>query len=224
MLKERFTAETREGAPGEELARITGQFADGLHALAQPLTILRSALAASTMPQLSLADRSRYLETSAAQIENACLVFHQLRELVAVQQDPAQRERIDTALLLHHFCEAERPALLEAGVNLTMVCPDRVPDFVGDMDRMLQALFAAVQVASRHALPGDIIELRASSGSGWVEISVVKSGGLASSLKSGERLTLAIAEANVRSQQGSYDFQEAPWRIAFTLPAYGAGD
>jgi hypothetical protein len=73
-----------------DLGLLYAQLSDGLHALAQPLTILRSIAVAAANPDLAAADRLRYLDISSEQIERACVLFEGLQDLVIVQRKNAR--------------------------------------------------------------------------------------------------------------------------------------
>jgi hypothetical protein len=59
-----------------------GQLADQLHAMAQPLTILRGAVGALQLsPRISQQDR-RYVEMCVAQTERVCAIMSGMRDQV----------------------------------------------------------------------------------------------------------------------------------------------
>jgi hypothetical protein len=63
-------------------ARLCRELDEGLHALAQPLTILRGALGALAMRGAVSQEASRYLEMSNAQVDNMCDLLTGLRNLL----------------------------------------------------------------------------------------------------------------------------------------------
>jgi hypothetical protein len=69
-------------ASEEELARFCESVGDGLHTLAQPLTILRSAIPACSAPGISADVLRHYLEVSRGEVERACALFASLQGLV----------------------------------------------------------------------------------------------------------------------------------------------
>ncbi len=62
------------------------QMADSLHAMAQPLTILRGALGAMQLSGKVAPENERYLEMSSMQIERLCEMLSNLRNLVDAAQ------------------------------------------------------------------------------------------------------------------------------------------
>ena len=93
--------ETRATAgSGEEFDRFYASLADGLHALAQPLTILRSSVAAAGTEGIAPSRQRHYLDISIRQAERACAIFDSLQDLAIAGQSSAQRGPIDPKELL----------------------------------------------------------------------------------------------------------------------------
>jgi hypothetical protein len=93
----------------ESYAWLCREFDEGLHALAQPLTILRGILGALTMGDaVSPQAASRYLEMSNTEVERMCSLLAGLQNLlVRVQPEPACTE-IEFPLLEEQARIAER--------------------------------------------------------------------------------------------------------------------
>jgi signal transduction histidine kinase len=84
----------------ESYAWVCRELGDGLHALAQPLTILRGALGALTMRDAVRPEAaSRYLEMSNTQVERLCDLLSDLQNLLGgIRSEPA-RTKIEPAVL-----------------------------------------------------------------------------------------------------------------------------
>ena len=201
-----------------ELSRFYAHFANGLHALAQPLTVLRSTVAASITPGLSATDQRKYLETSVQQIELACLVFQCLQDLLVAGQSPAQCGPLDLTDLLRTVGEVQKDLLHESGVEIKVVASKDLRPALGDMDRTLQAIFAALKIAASLSSSGDVIELLVLSLNGETELTIQNGRRHGKYLKSSARLSLSLAEANMRSQQGRFECVEDPFSVTLTLP------
>ena len=218
-----MTSEPRTAGPtaaeSAEVARLCAQFGEGLHAMAQPLTVLRSAVITAIAPKVSLEDQRRYLEISAQQVEGACQLFESLRELVFAWQNAADCQLIDLSQLLASVCEAQGKVLRQSGVELAVNVPNSQPLILGDKDRTLQSLFALLKIAASVSLAGHLIEILVTPRGCTTELVLQNVCGQGKNLKSPARLTLALAEANIRSQRGDFQFVEDPFRIIFTLPA-----
>jgi hypothetical protein len=80
--------EGRQDGGNQYYARLATE----LHALAQPLTILRSSVVGAGLEGIAPEKRRRYLEISQAQAERACKIFESLQEIVIAAQADAERE------------------------------------------------------------------------------------------------------------------------------------
>jgi hypothetical protein len=87
------TVETPRAATGsgEELGRFYTGMAEGLHALAQPLTILRSSIAAANSAGITQERQRYYLDISKSQVDRACELFASLQQLAISAQSPVDR-------------------------------------------------------------------------------------------------------------------------------------
>jgi signal transduction histidine kinase len=205
-------------AKAEELRRFYASMTTGLHALAQPLTVLRSAVSASAREDLSEADRRWYLDASVDQIEHACNLFHRLQQLLIAGRVKADCAPIELAEMLAPVVEDQRQALEISGIDFKFTSAGILEPVLGDMDRTLQALFAALKIAASLSTRGDVIELPVSSDARCVELMIQNRRHHAKRMNSSDRLNLALAEANLLSQQGGYEYTEDPFRVSFSLP------
>jgi K+-sensing histidine kinase KdpD len=192
--------------------------ATGLHAMAQPLTVLRSVATAITMPGMEAADKQRYAAISAEQVERACGIFQSLQNLLIASQNDAVCAAVDIATLLVPVVKDQKQVLRETGVRLKTSIPVGLPPVLGDMDRTLQALFAALKIAASHSERHSIVELRVNAWSDCVELSLHNESLHGKRLNAMERLSLAVAEANIRSQNGTCGYSEEPFHFSLSLP------
>src|ERR1700722_18761428 len=87
--------EASTGGQSPGVARFYAHLADGLHAMAQPLTILRSSVVASTMPGIDPDRRRRYLNISTQEVERVCGMFESLQDLVIARHVEANCGAVD---------------------------------------------------------------------------------------------------------------------------------
>jgi len=205
------------GVKSEAMGRFCADMAEGLHALAQPLTILRSAVAAAGSPKVDANGQRRYLDISNQQVERACGLFECLQDLVIANQTEADCEPFDLPALLAPVIDDQRTVLRAAGIELRVTVPAELPPVQGDVARTLQPLFAALKIAASVTSPGGAVELAIATNNGRVELTIRSIGAQARPLNSTERLSLALAEANIRSQQGDYQCSEEPFRVSIQL-------
>jgi hypothetical protein len=205
----------------DELGRFCATMAEGLHALAQPLTILRSTVAASIAPSVTPAGQQRYLELSTQHVERTCSLFECLQELVIASQTEAECGPYELPELLAPVIEDQEAALRSSEIELRVTAPDALPPVRGDAARTLQALFAALKIAASVSSAGDVIELPVTARDGLVELNIQNKRIHGRRLNSSERLSLALAETNIRSQRGQYEWAEDPFRVSMALPLQG---
>ncbi len=209
-------------AKDDGLGRLCANISQGLHALAQPLTILRSAVAASNAPGVAPLDRQRYLELSSLHVERTCGLFECLQDLVIASQIEAECEPVELSEVLADVVEDRKTVLQTSGIELRVVAPTGTPTLQGDAARTLQALSAALKIAASVSSPGDAVELLVATRNGFVELVLQNKRIHGQALNSAQRLTLALAETNVRSQQGKYECVEDPLRVFIALPLQDA--
>jgi signal transduction histidine kinase len=199
-------------------ARFYADLATGLHAMAQPLTILRSAIEVLALPQRANIDQRRYLEISAKQLARTCGMFASLQDLVTAQMIEAQRAHFNFWELLTPLIENQRPLLLAAGVGIAAVCDEPSASICGDAERTEQALVALLHLAASISSRGDVVELRAIPANGFIELTLENTRRHGKRMDSSHRLSLSVAEANILSQQGRYALVEDPFRVSLALP------
>jgi signal transduction histidine kinase len=184
--------------------------------MAQPLTILRSALAAA--PDSDEARRRHYLAISAEQIERLCGLFESIQDLVISSQNAAECLPFDLSQLLTPLLKDRRAALKAAGVQLSVSIEDGLNPVVGDAARTGQAVLAALDIAVGTASKGEVIEVSVESRSGSAEMVVQNYRAHGKALNSTQRLSLALAVANIQSQRGRLDWADDPFRVSLALP------
>lgn len=193
---------------------------NGLHAVAQPLTVLRAAIEILARPEGVGVDRKRYLEISATQVARTCDLFSCVRELVTSSVSEARQAWFDMSELLTPVIEEYRGRLQTAGVGLAvMIHEPRQPVF-GDAERTEQAFLALLKTSASLSSRGDVIELRSTHAQGFLELTVLNARSHGKQLSSTDRLGLSLAEVNILSQQGRYRCTEDPFSFWFALPVH----
>jgi signal transduction histidine kinase len=95
MLSETMEVKRPAAWSGEESDRFYAELADGLHALAQPLTILRGSIMAMSSEEIMPERQQHYLDVSKSQLERACALFDAVQALVIEAQSRAERSAFD---------------------------------------------------------------------------------------------------------------------------------
>lgn len=216
-----------EGAGGAMQAEGTAKFhadlLNGLHAVAQPLTVLRAAIEILSRPAGAAIDHQRYLEISASQVARTCDLFSCIRELVTSTLLEARRGKFDLWEALEPKIEDHRSNLQSSGVGVVVMRSDAWGPVFGDAERAEQAFCAVLKTAAGLASRGDVIEVRTSCSKGFAELTLLNTRGHGRQLNASERLNLSLAEVSIFSQQGRCRFTEDPFSFSFALPVQDAG-
>lgn len=201
-----------------EIMRFQAEVADGLHALAQPLTILRGAIGALASQPPNEAASRRYMEMSSRQVERICDLFTALQDLLIARRADVQCTLVNLHRLLADACEEAQDKLGAQGITIVLHGMDERLSAVADAARMHLALAAVFSAAQSISSVGDRIEVRAVATEQSVQINIASERALDRRLNAAERLSLAAADAAIRSQGGSLILTTGPFKAQLTVP------
>ena len=194
--------------------------ANSLHAMAQPLTVLRGALGAWKLRGSMAAESDRYIEMSAKQVERMSELLSCMQEVLEPPESKPKCTRVDFSELLGLVLEGMCSELREWKGTIVRVGPSGPVYLRGDKDRTERALRAAIRVLISISAPGGSIWISVRPGEGQVEVKAEQRASHRKTLGFMERLNLSLVETNIRNQGGGYECVEDPLSIKFTLPAY----
>lgn len=145
------------------------------HELKNPVTAIRAAVAAQTETS------DGHLRTVDTQATRLAAVVTDLRKLAELQTSPLEREPVDLADLVEEVVSVIKDELTAAGEQRELrvqfpAAPWRVPAVTGDSDLLFLAVYNVVSNARKFTGPGDLVEVRASEGEGYVDIDVADTG------------------------------------------------
>jgi hypothetical protein len=198
--------------------RLCEDFALALHAMAQPLAVLRGALGALKLRGVCNPDADRYVELSNTQVERLCTLLSGMRSLVDSFQFDAVCAPTNLRELIASIIENEEASLDRRGVRISTAKADREVRVLADPERTefaIEAVLAAVSAASSQ---GDEIYLTVEPRGGFADVTVQAPHADKNKLTSIDRLRFSVAEAGVRSQKGLFQYREDPLRISLKLP------
>src|SRR5580658_9929230 len=132
---------------GEHM-QLCAEVADGLHALAQPLSILRSAIELMALPGGTETNRQRYLEMSVRQIDRAATLFSGMQNLLAAEMDPVNCAQFDLWGQLAPLIEDRETALREFGIGISAQKTSLKQPVFGDPERTAQAISVLLEIAA----------------------------------------------------------------------------
>jgi hypothetical protein len=193
------------------------EIADGLHAMAQPLTVLRSTVEVLALPG-AVINRERYLNLSAEHLDRTCSLFSSLQSLMAARLLEARRVCLDFWQVVAPVLRDCDVTLRPAGIGLAVVADSSVQRFCGDAERTEQAFAAILRVTAALASRGDVLEISAEQSGGFVTVTVQNAREHGKRIDSSQRLSLSLARANILSQQGRFQLVEDPMRAIIALP------
>jgi hypothetical protein len=205
---------------GAEEDRLHAGLSSCLHAMGQPLTVLRGTIAASATVGLPADSRQKYLATSAEQVRLLCSLFDCLRDLVDSSRIGEEPSPIEVSRILSLVIEDQAPLLEASGLAVDVSMPAELHSIMlTDMSRALKALTSALKIAASVSSHGDVIEVKVALSTGGVEVIVQNEGSQRRSFTALERLHLTVAEINIQGQEGGCVCHEDPIRVSLMFPA-----
>lgn len=204
--------------PESDPAKFYEDIANGLHAMAQPLTILRASMEVLSLPASAGIDQRRYMEISAAQLERTCNLFTRVQDLVTARYVEAQKQRYELWAVIAPLIDDHRNRLQASGTGIAVANQGPWAPILGDVERTEQAIAAILQISAEMVERGDVIEISTASPSGFLELVIENTRQNRKTMSSSARLSLALAEENILSQQGKYAFSKDPFRVSLALP------
>ncbi len=202
----------------EEQGWFCAELADGLHAMAQPLTILRSAIAMLSVAKEHSSDQRRFVDLSVSQIDRTCSLFTSVQDLVALGLEAASQVPVHFRVLLSRMMEERMSDYQQAGVKLVVECSESLPPIFGDPQRTERAIAGLLEVSLSVSSQGDTVEMNVIQSNDFIVAFVTAEQGHGRSMNSSERLNLSLIKANVLTQRGRFRFTEEPFCVTLALP------
>ena len=203
---------------GEGAREVYAELANGLHAMAQPLTILRGALGAMSLAAPCVSSQDRYLEMSNKQMDRLCDMMSGLQGLLDAALFEVQCRATDVWEAVEPAVEEVGASLQDSGIRIETTRPDRPVSAVADAARLEQSVRAALKTAASLSHRDDVLQLEILEQDDAAEVRVQAGSARGKRLGSPDRLSLALVEANTRSQRGTYQCTEDPLCISVRLP------
>jgi len=204
---------------GADSDRFRASLSSCLHAMGQPLTVLRCTAAVSAAQGIPAETLQRYLCTSAEQVQLLCCLFDCLRDLVDSGQLGGEPSPMEVSQLLSFVVEEQTPSLQASGLAIDVRIPAELHStMLADMNRSLKALTSVLRIAASVSAQGDAIEVAAAPKNGGVELIVQNQRAHRRSFTALERVSLEVAEAIIRNQDGDFVCSGDPFCVSMTLP------
>ena len=190
---------------------------EGMHAAAQPLTILQACLNKEHTRSMSEYELRKLTVQSANEVERLCSLFSYMQQLITIEASKSKILPEQITALLSHVIEGIELIFKESGMHLLCAMPISCPDILIDGCRTRQALSSVLQVVHSISSISDTIEIVPTCSSEMVSVTVTNLQSFVPTLKTEALFHLALAEANIRSQDGRFTWRLQPFSAEIEL-------
>jgi len=205
-------------ARGSVFEKLCSNLAEGFHAAAQPLTILRGTLDSTGADRRTLRDFRELIAHSSTEVRRLCTLYKCMNELVLVESVEAQLVATPILPLLASAASGVNFLLKKDAVRLTSMTNETSLAVLIDRERTLKALTSSLRIASTVSRMQEPVELFASPiSSSTVQVVLQTVDSSTCSLDAETRLEIALAEANICSQEALFSLTLQPFRVQIEL-------
>ena len=197
---------------------LCSNLAQGIHAMAQPLAVLMASLGKAHTDLMNLDELRELTARSAAEVERACALFGCLQQLVMAESIKPQLSPTLILPVLAYAAEGVDVLFQEDGISLRLVGLDSCPSVLIDRARTLQALSRVLLILHGLSRPQDTVELVATQSASAVEVVVRNPNVSVAAINAECSLSMAVAEANMRSQHAKFALSLSPFTVSIELP------
>jgi hypothetical protein len=197
---------------------LCSNLAQGIHAAAQPLAVLLASLSKGYTDRMNTDELRELAASSAVEIKRVCTLFSYLQQLVLAESIKPQLSPTPLPPLLTYAADGVNLLFQQNGISLRSVLPDTCPPVLIHRARTLEALSRVLLIVHGLSRAHDNVELLASASLHAVEI-VIQNLNLSVDMINAEtRLSMAVAEANMRSQHAGFSLILQPFTVCIELP------
>jgi hypothetical protein len=190
----------------------------GIHAAAQPLAILRASFGNPYIDRMSAEELRELAASAALEIERVCGLFSCLQQLVSAESIEPSLSATPTLPLLAYVVDGVKLVFDDDGMFLRSIVPNTCPPVLINRTRTLQALTSVLLIAHAISRPQDTVELITSCPStNTVRIVARNMNAHVDALNAAQSLNMALAESNIRSQQGGFIWSQQPFNVQIEL-------
>jgi hypothetical protein len=204
--------------PSPALDVLCSNLSHGIHAAAQPLTILLASLSKAHTDGMSTEELRELTASSSEEVQRVCTLFSYLQELVVAESIRPKLTATAILPLLASLLERVQLLFHKQGIVLSSTMPETCPLVLINGPRTLRALSSVLLTVHALSSARDHVEMLGSTSTQGMQI-VVRNLNLSIASTSAEaRLSMAAAEANIRSQQAGFVFSQRPFHVLIDLP------
>jgi hypothetical protein len=197
---------------------LCSNLSQGIHAAAQPLTVLLASLSKAHTDRMNTEELRELTANSYEEVERVCTLFRYLQELLIAESIKPHLSATAILPLLASAAEGVQLLFHRDGMVLTSTVPEACPLVLINGPRTLRAFSSVLLTAHALSTARDHVELIASTSIHGMEI-VVRNSNLSTTTANAEaKLSMATAEANFRSQQAGFEWSQQPFKVLIDLP------
>jgi hypothetical protein len=189
----------------------------GMHAMAQPLTILRAGFSLGRVDGMSLDELQEFTAKSALQIDRVCLLFGCMQQFIVMESSEPQLAVLPLTPLVDYAIEGINRLFQDGRISLRVNIPEVVFAVLVNRERTIQALSSVLLISHAVSNAEDTVEVIATRSSTTVQVVIKSTNPEIHELSSEELLTMALAEASLRSQHGSLSWTCGPFHARIEL-------
>jgi hypothetical protein len=197
--------------------RLCADLSRGIHAAAQPLSILRASLDRGYTDRMTEAELRDMVDSSAAEVERVCTLFNYLQQIVMVESIEPKIAALPIAPLLADAADGVNLLFEKDGMLLRAKAPADCPPVLIDKERTLHALSAVLLIAHTVSRARDTVDFVTSAFSRSVRVVVRNRNSNVLKMNAEAGLSMALADANIRSQHGDFSWSLQPFCVHIGL-------
>lgn len=201
-------------ASKKQMDAFCSDLADGLHAVAQPLTIVQNELSPERIERLSEADLRQSISRSAVEMERVGSLFSILRQLIAIERFTPELEHLSSSDLIAESVDGVFRLFEERDIRLE-IKPEGSYSVMAHRKRALQSLSVSLLAACALSKPGHMVEIGARRSSQAVSIDIQNPLLSLNHLDAHNKLIIAMVESSIRSQRGKLVHELRPFAVRF---------
>jgi hypothetical protein len=188
-----------------------------MHAAAQPLSVLLASLSKGLTDGMDAGELRELTASSAVQVQRVCTLFDCLQELVNAESVEPRLSPTSILPLLDQLTDGVNLLFQHDGISLNATLPDTCRPVLIDRARTLQALSRVLLTAHAISTFRETVELIASSSADGVRIVVRNPSSSVDLLNAEASLSMAVAEAKMRSQHAGFSWSLRPFTVQIEL-------
>ena len=219
MIKLTSERDLQESSPPKPVLEVLcSNLSHGMHAAAQPLTILLASLSRAHTDSMGIDELRELTASSSEEVQRVCTLFSYLQDLIVAESIRPKLSATAILPLLASAVQGVQRLFYEQLCILSSTLPGICPRVVVNGPRNLRALSSVFRTVHALSNTGDHVEMIASTSAPGMQILIRNVNLSVASTSAEARLSMAAAEANIRSQQAGFVYSQQPFHVLIDLP------